>query len=201
MVSNEMGSENVQKYLYFLNCDQKTEKIGEIFISDFNNLAETYIKEKFNSKLNITDKKKTEIQNDINSPNEYYLFSNNSLYKKETEESKGYLWNSATYMMKKVGKFIVIDIEIPKPTQSIQPISETQTQNQTQNQTETPYQIQTQTQTPSQPINSLNNNSTKLMKQNQKYINKQKRISQRHNFLIQRRNFNKKRFRRQQCYK
>ena len=103
----------IKKQLFFLNLEQKTEKIGEIFDSDLKCVAEKYVKDKFQSKLHFCDKKKLEVQEDKNCPNEYYLFNNNSLYRKELLELKGYLWNSSASTMKKIGKFVIIDVEVP----------------------------------------------------------------------------------------
>lgn len=106
----------IKKQLYFLNLEHKTEKIGEAFIDDFKWLAEKYVEEKFQSKLNFSTRSKLDVQEDLNNPNEYYLFDNNSLYKKESVQFKGYLWNSSSNIMKKIGKFIIIEtplIETP----------------------------------------------------------------------------------------
>lgn len=106
----------VHKYLYFLDNNQKTEFIDNITnINDYNELLHKFVKNKFNIVLNIT-KNITKINvlenNNINF-NESYLFSNNSLYKKEKIDNLGYLWNSFTFKMTKLGKFITIDVNIP----------------------------------------------------------------------------------------
>ena len=175
MTINPTEIELIQKQLYLLNHNQFAEKIGENFVDrgDLNHIVEKYIKEKFNSKLNFTSKKKDEIQNDPNYPTEYYLFENNSLYIKESIELKGYLWNSAMYKMTKIGKILFIEIEnaLHEPTAQVH-----------------------------QPDATNDNDKDKQTNPNKKNIIKsnQKRSYNRHNYLLQKRKFNKNQFFRQQ---
>jgi len=113
-------SKKSQNQLYFLHSNQNTEKVGEPFVDDFNHVAKKFVEDRFNSKLTFTDKSKIDIQNDINYDNQYILFSNNSLYKKESVELKGYLWNSSSVVLNKIGKFIVISSTETDPIDNIE---------------------------------------------------------------------------------
>ncbi|ARF08634.1 hypothetical protein Catovirus_1_684 [Catovirus CTV1] len=120
-MTSMVGTEKIQEQLYFLDINQKTIKLGELTSDNFSHLVEAFVQEKFNSKLNMVKKTKIDIQNDKTFLGEYYLFENKSLYKKEIAESKGYLWNSATPIMKKIGKFVTISVTLPSPIYITQP--------------------------------------------------------------------------------